>query len=156
MEIVSDKKFEKMFDELENDSEYKAELDCLAFTEKIVGIMDRKGITRASLARKMGCTPAYVTRLLRGTVNFTMLTMRKIADAIGCNINYDLSVCDQKEVASERGWMEDESKRRRIVIGAHGIGIKCEWFGIDSSQKTNGIVKSNRKEHENDQFSSAA
>lgn len=156
MEIVNDKKFEQMFDELENDSEYKAELDCLAFTEKIVGIMDRKGITRANLARKMGCTPAYVTRLLRGTVNFTMLTMRKIADALGCDIDYNLAVCDQKKVTSERDWMEDESKRRRTVICAHGIGVRYEWFGIDNSQKTNRIVKSTRKEHENDQLSSAA
>lgn len=158
MKIVKDEKFEQMFKKLENDSAYKAELDFLSVTEKIVGIMERKGISRSDLARNIGCTPAYVTKLLRGSVNFTMLTMRKLADALGCNIEYRISDCDQKQMSQERDWIGTNSECRKVVIGQHGFGIlhgkgTCEWVEVECQQLK---PATKRKEYCDDEFTSAA
>ena len=60
------------------------------FTESFSAMMVRRGVKRAELARRIGAEPPYVTRILRGSTNFTFETMVKIADALGCSIDVRL------------------------------------------------------------------
>lgn len=60
------------------------------FTESFSAMMIRRGVKRAELARRIGTKPTYVTRILRGSTNFTFETMVKIADALGCSIDVRL------------------------------------------------------------------
>jgi len=46
----------------------------LEFTESVVQEMARQGLTRTALAERLGATPAYSTKILRGRVNFTLAT----------------------------------------------------------------------------------
>jgi transcriptional regulator with XRE-family HTH domain len=42
------------------------------------------------LAEKIGSSPAYVTKILRGETNFTLDSMVKIATALGCELTIGL------------------------------------------------------------------
>jgi ribosome-binding protein aMBF1 (putative translation factor) len=58
----------------------------MEFTHGMVASMRRLGISRSELARMTGVKPAYVSKLLRGTTNFTLATMVKIANALSCEL----------------------------------------------------------------------
>jgi len=45
--------------------------------------MDSQGMSRAGLARKLGVSPAYVTKVLRGHENLTLKTLARIAFELG-------------------------------------------------------------------------
>jgi transcriptional regulator with XRE-family HTH domain len=47
----------------------------LEVTESIANVMEEHGISRAELAKRLGKTPAFVTKLLRGDNNFTLRTL---------------------------------------------------------------------------------
>ena len=82
--------FDALFEGVEDALAYKTETAVLEFTEELVTRMACQGVTRAALARKIGCSPAYVTKILRGSTNFTLETMVKIADVLGCKVRTHL------------------------------------------------------------------
>jgi transcriptional regulator with XRE-family HTH domain len=61
---------------------YKAEGVILDVTEQIVERMQELGISKSELAKQIGSSPPYVTKLLRGGTNFTLESMVKVADAL--------------------------------------------------------------------------
>ena len=78
--------FNELFESGEKSLAYKTESAVLEFTEELMARMKSQGVSRADLARKIGCSPAYVTKILRGSTNFTLETMVKIADVLGCKL----------------------------------------------------------------------
>ena len=42
-----------------------------------------QGLGNAELARRMGVTPAYITRLYQGSANLSLDTMTRLASAVG-------------------------------------------------------------------------
>lgn len=82
--------FNELFEGVEASLAYKTEAAVLEFTEELVARMKSQGVSRAGLARKIGCSPAYVTKILRGSTNFTLETMVKIADVLGCKVRTHL------------------------------------------------------------------
>lgn len=69
---------------------YRAEGASLRFTEDLVSRMKSCGLTRSALAEKIGTSPAYITKILRGETNFTLDTMVKVAEALGCELTIGL------------------------------------------------------------------
>jgi transcriptional regulator with XRE-family HTH domain len=69
---------------------YRAEGASIRFTEDLVARMKASGLTRSALAEKIGSSPAYVTKILRGDTNFTLDSMVKIANALGCELTIGL------------------------------------------------------------------
>ena len=71
--------------ELENDKEaqklYEEEGLVLAVTEAICERMQKQGIKRVDLAKKMGVDKSYITNLLNGSSNMTLKT---ISDVLFC------------------------------------------------------------------------
>jgi hypothetical protein len=47
-------------------------------------------LTRSALAEKIGSSPAYVTKILKGETNFTLDSMVKIANALNCELTIGL------------------------------------------------------------------
>lgn len=80
--------FAEMFKEIEDSIEFRTETKILKITENIVAKMDAKNISRKDLAGKLGCKPAYITKLLRGNNNFTLNTMMKISEALDLDFNF--------------------------------------------------------------------
>lgn len=69
---------------------YRAEGASIRFTEDLVALMNSRSLTRTALAEKIGNSPAYVTKILRGDTNFTLDSMARIAQALDCEITVGL------------------------------------------------------------------
>lgn len=52
------------------------------FVLDICRLMEEKKVSKAELARRLGTSRAYVTKLLGGNANFTLTTMAKVAMAL--------------------------------------------------------------------------
>lgn len=95
--------FLEKFKTLQKRPEYYAELLKIEVTEAIYSIMEAKKIKKAELARKLGCKPPYITKLLSGSANITLDSLAKIAFILDAKIEtrlvplseeYDFSTYD--------------------------------------------------------------
>lgn len=83
--------FRELFREAEKTLEYNVEGSILDFTEDLCRLMEEKDVSRAELARRIGTSPAYVTKILRGNSNFTLSSMVRIAMALEAEVRIHLS-----------------------------------------------------------------
>ena len=83
--------FPELFRKAEQHEDYWVAGAILEFTEGVVREMERQGITRTKLAQRLGATPAYVTKILRGKVNFTLSTMVRLARALDAELLVQLA-----------------------------------------------------------------
>jgi len=63
--------------------EYWSEKFKLDVAALVASQLDRLGISQAELARRMGTSPAFVTKILRGYHNWTLETLAKAGVALG-------------------------------------------------------------------------
>ncbi len=89
--MTREKTFTKWLNELAEDPTFLTEGAILDFTEAVVLAMKRQGITRSELAARLGKTPAYVTKLLSGSNNFTLKTMTQVAQALRLSLKVRLA-----------------------------------------------------------------
>lgn len=73
----------------------------IEISEAVAGYMEDYSISRVELARRMGCSKAYITKLLRGSSNYTLETLIKLSLALGMKLRVEL--VDEKEPAAHRG-----------------------------------------------------
>ena len=71
--------------------EYLAEGMKIDFSSRVYDFMQTKGINRTELAKRLGTSPAYVTKILSGTANPSLETMAKIAHALDTKIEIELA-----------------------------------------------------------------
>jgi ribosome-binding protein aMBF1 (putative translation factor) len=83
--------FHELFAQAEEHADYWVAGAILEFTEGVVREMERQGVTRTELARRLGTTPAYVTKILRGKANFTLETMVRLARALDAQLHVQLA-----------------------------------------------------------------
>jgi len=88
---MTEKSFEQLFKAAEQRPEYWEEGALLDFTEALYAAMEDQGVTRTELARRLGTSQAYITRVLSGNANFTLRTMSKLAFALGMQLDVALS-----------------------------------------------------------------
>ena len=53
---------------------------------KVALAMKRQGLSRQDVAERMGCSPQYVSRLLKGEENLSLETISKLEDALNISI----------------------------------------------------------------------
>lgn len=87
---MTDKTFKKLFEQARGTDEYWLEGPILDFTEDLSRVMAEKKVSRSELARRIGASPAYVTKVLRGNVNFTLASMSKLARAFDFEVRLHL------------------------------------------------------------------
>ncbi len=68
---------------IECSAAYKADVAALRFVAEVVRCMRARGMNQAELARRIGASQPYASKVLRGDANFTLTTMVKLADALG-------------------------------------------------------------------------
>lgn len=73
-----------------DDPEYLTEGQILMFTEAIVKKMIDDNITRTELAKRLGKSKPFITKLLDGSQNMTIFTMVNVANALGMRLNIDI------------------------------------------------------------------
>jgi predicted transcriptional regulator len=66
---MKQKSFKELFKEAKERGAYWAASIILDFTEGLHKIMEANRVTRSDLARRLGVSPAYITKVLRGNVN---------------------------------------------------------------------------------------
>jgi transcriptional regulator with XRE-family HTH domain len=88
--------FSDLYREAERHQDYWVAGAILAFTESVVREMARQRLTRTALAERLGATPAYVTRILRGRVNFTLVTMVRLSHALGTDLHAKLGTVSRR------------------------------------------------------------
>ncbi len=69
--------------EYAKDPNYVAEGMALEFAEAASRRMKDEGVSRAELARQMGVSRAYITRIFDAPPNLTLLSIAKLALALG-------------------------------------------------------------------------
>jgi plasmid maintenance system antidote protein VapI len=95
--------FSELYREAEQHQDYWIAGVILEFTESVVREMTRQGLTRTALAEKLGTTPAYVTKILRGKVNFTLATMVRLSHALGTDLHVRLGAGSRRQAAQAIG-----------------------------------------------------
>jgi len=76
------KKHVDILDDLRATLEYEVAGVEMDFTESLEELMARRGVNKSELARRIGTSPAYITKILRGGTNFTLETMVKLVRAL--------------------------------------------------------------------------
>ena len=94
--------YRQFLDEVAQSPEYWAAAAALTFTENLNREMERQAISRAELAKRLGTSRAYVTRVMQGDVNFTLETMVKLALAVGARIDVTLEVASTVETSASQ------------------------------------------------------
>ena len=100
---MTERTFRQLFDEARRMREYWEEGAILDFTEALYVAMEEQGVTRTELARRLGTSQAYVTRVLSGHANFTLKTMSKLALALGLQLEVGLGPQRVPSTAAEAG-----------------------------------------------------
>lgn len=93
----SAEKLAAMLAELETSASYHVESIKLEITEQIYLAMREQDISNAELARRLEKSRAYVTKILQGTANFTIESLVKIALALGCEWEFQLTPKRQEQ-----------------------------------------------------------
>jgi transcriptional regulator with XRE-family HTH domain len=82
--------FEAKLQEFREDVDFSVEELVLDLTERIVAVMKDSGINRTELAKRLGVSKAFITKLLNGNPNLTIRTMVSIAKSLGCEVSIDI------------------------------------------------------------------
>ena len=84
-------RFSRDLETLKTDPAFMTEQLMLVITEKLCEIMAAQGINRAELAEHMGVKPQFITRILNGSPNMTLLTLMRIASALNAQVGFHLA-----------------------------------------------------------------
>jgi transcriptional regulator with XRE-family HTH domain len=76
--------FEELVAELKGSEAYDKEVLRSEISDQISRLMDSEHISNAELARRLGKSRAYVTKILQGNANFTLDSLVQIARVLGC------------------------------------------------------------------------
>ncbi len=74
---------------------YWSHLASLEFVDQVCEQMDAQGVSSAELARRMGTSRAWVSKVLRGENNLTVASMGKLAFALGMRVTTELAPLDE-------------------------------------------------------------
>ena len=91
------KSFKELFDQAKGRDTYWAASLILDFTEGLHKMMEANGVSRSELARRLGVSPAYITKVLRGNVNFTLDSMVRLVRAAGGEVSLQVAPKAQKK-----------------------------------------------------------
>jgi transcriptional regulator with XRE-family HTH domain len=80
------KSFEGLFEEAKKHDGYWVADAIYTFTEELHKLAEKENISRTELARRMEVSPAYITKIFRGDVNFTIDTMVRLARRVGARL----------------------------------------------------------------------
>ena len=112
------------------DIAYWSEAAFLSFTEDLLKMMGNS-VSQAELARRVGVSRGYVSRVFAGRENLTLETMTKLAVAVGGSVRLHVApqerVTRWNDVPSVSDEVEDApAGRRRTNVSEHPKAILAE------------------------------
>ena len=81
------RQFEELFSTYEADDDFLVNIVKLRVAELLASQMEDKGLTASELARKLGKSRAYVSKLRTGSENLTLESLVRIARALDCRLD---------------------------------------------------------------------
>jgi len=99
--------FDEQFAAARQHPAYWSYRTALEFVDGLIEEMDAQGVTRAELARRMGTSRAWISRVLAGENNLTMATAGKLAFALGMRVTVQLEPLDPAATRPEGGQPPD-------------------------------------------------
>lgn len=76
------------------DVAYRSEVAFLSFTEDLLKMMEDSDVSQAELARRVGVSRGYISRVFRGVENLTLETMTKLTLAVGGSVRLHVAPLD--------------------------------------------------------------
>lgn len=70
-------------------------------SQPIIAWMQKLGVSRTQLATRLGCTPAYVSKMLNGQGSWTMKSATKICAALGLRFEFTITDAPQCDYIPE-------------------------------------------------------
>jgi transcriptional regulator with XRE-family HTH domain len=80
---------ENYIDQNQYTVEFQTELSIIDLNEKIIAKMAEKKVNRVELAKRLGVSKAFITKLLNGNPNMTIKTINALALALDCQVYLD-------------------------------------------------------------------
>lgn len=93
------KSFKILLNEAKEQDTYWIGSAILDFTECLYKLMEANGLSRSDLARRLGVSPAYITKVLRGNINFTIDSMVRLVRAAGGEVHIQVEQRPQNKRA---------------------------------------------------------
>lgn len=90
--------FEKILDTVKDSFEFRLETIILDITEQISKRMKERQINRTQLAKALNVSPAAVTKILKGSSNFTLRTLLSLGDVLNLDLGIEFR---PKEISSQ-------------------------------------------------------
>lgn len=103
-------RYGRLFKEAEGHVDYWMDTPVVEFIEDLCRLMEEKNVSRAELARRIGSSRAYITRLLGGGTNFTLHTMVKLAMALDGAVHVHIS--DKQAITH---WKDKPPRKERLA-----------------------------------------
>ena len=94
--------FDELFGDLERDEGYLRAHAVNDFTLEVERRMALLGLTKADLARRLGSSRAYVTKMLGGQAKFTVETMVRVAKALEARVHFHVEPGPDAGAATDR------------------------------------------------------
>lgn len=79
---MAEKTFKGLIDRAKHRDSYWVGKAISDFTDDLYALMEARHVNKAELARRIGSSPAYVTKVLRGNSNFTVESMVRLVRAL--------------------------------------------------------------------------
>jgi transcriptional regulator with XRE-family HTH domain len=124
------KSFAQLYGEAKKQDAYWVADAIYTFTEELNSLAEIGKVSRAELARRMDVSPAYITQIIRGDVNFTVDTMVRLARRVGARLQLHL-VPEEIEAykfnwnSASIDWQQVYARRVHMEIVSSGLA-KCE------------------------------
>ena len=93
--------FSELIRDARSRDDYWIEDAILKFTMRLHELMQEQGISKTELARRLGVSQPYVTRVLKGSDNLTVGTMVKLARAVGASLQISLQESEAESQPAE-------------------------------------------------------
>ena len=91
-----DMTLDKHVQEYANDPEFIAEGLSIKVIEEVLEYLEQRGLNQSWLAEEMGVSRAFISRMLNAPPNLTLLTIARIAVALGTTPDVRLNVADSR------------------------------------------------------------
>ena len=98
-------------------------------------MMVEKNITKTDLAKKIGVSKAYITKVLRGEANFTVETMVKFSMALGCVIE------DIRFLNTQTDWATFSSQKSSSILATKVVSLHEDHSVVNNVGKLTELLK---------------
>lgn len=106
---------------------FQQERTILEVTELICETMDKQGVCRSDLAKRIGKSKGYITQLLDGRTNMTLRTMSDVFVALGSSLHFSEGLL--------RATNDDDEPMRFLDFSANWEASSFRWPDIAGTEE---------------------